>query len=106
MSHCAFDQQISTILFVDRLTDAQSQYVPVNLADTLQEIRGELRDLNNNVRTGRAETANALLRLRNRFINPMDPIPVQKTVCHGIILHQFHLLTCFFHARCQDLVFN
>jgi len=32
--------------------DAQSQYMPANLADTLQEIREELCDLNNNVKTG------------------------------------------------------
>ena len=36
--------------------------MPVNLADTLQDIRDELRGLNNNVKTGRAETANALVR--------------------------------------------
>ncbi|EDR01655.1 uncharacterized protein LACBIDRAFT_333060 [Laccaria bicolor S238N-H82] len=62
------------------LVHAQSQYMPANLADTLQEIQEQLRDLNNNVKTGRAETANALLRLRNLFIDPMVLSPVQKTV--------------------------
>jgi len=79
--------------------------MPANLADTLQEIREELRDLNNNVKTGRAETANALVRLRNRFIDPMVLSPVQKTVCRGIIDH-FLLLIHFFHARWQGLVSN
>lgn len=62
-----------------RQAQSPSQYMPANLADTLQEIREELRDLNNNVKTGRAETANALIRLQNRFVDPMGLHPVQKT---------------------------
>ena len=66
--------------------------MPANLADTLQEIREELRDLNNNVRAGRAETANALVRLRNRFIDPMVLSPVQKIVRRGRISQCFLLI--------------
>lgn len=50
------------------------------LVYTLQEIREELRGVNNNVSTGRAEAANASIRIRNRLINPNDLSPVQKTV--------------------------
>ena len=66
--------------------------MPANLADTLQEIREELRDLNNNVRVGRAETANALVCLRNRFIDPMVLSPVQKIVRRRRISQCFLLI--------------
>jgi hypothetical protein len=79
--------------------------MPANLADTLQEIRDELRGLNTSVRTGRAETANALVRLRNRLIDPMVLSPVQKIVRRDII-NCFLWLISFFIARCQALVSN
>ena len=81
--------------------------MPANLADTLQEIREELRGLNNNVRTGRAETANALVRLKNRFIDPMVLSPVQKIVRTTSWYNQFFFwLISFFIARYQGLVSN
>jgi hypothetical protein len=68
---------------------------PVNLADTLREIHEGLRDLNNSVRTGRAETVNLSVRLRNRIINPAVLIPVQKTVSCSIIAQFFCLYVSF-----------
>ena len=39
----------------------------------LQEIRQQLDMLNINVKIGQAQTANPLIRLRNRFIYPSCP---------------------------------
>ncbi|KAF8958871.1 hypothetical protein BDZ97DRAFT_1840384 [Flammula alnicola] len=50
------------------------------MADNLQKIHQELHDLSVNVKVGRAETANALIRLRNLFISPSVLDAVQKTV--------------------------
>ena len=44
VSHCAPNQQSLQLYYFS--IDAQSQYMPANMADTLQEIREELRDNN------------------------------------------------------------
>jgi len=72
------------------IVHAQSEYMPATMTNNLQdihqqlntlpEIRQELRDLNIRVKTAQAETPNALIRLRNRFIFPEAISAVQKTV--------------------------
>lgn len=72
--------------------------MPATLADLLQDVRQRLDilpgleqrldalsikvdNLGTAVEVGQAQTANALIRLRNRFIFPAELTAVQKTVC-------------------------
>ena len=90
----------SIVLFL-HVVDAQAQYMPANLANTLQEIHEAIRGLDNNVRVGRAETANVAVRLRNRRpgVTVADLRPLQKTVCRQWC--QFSLIFAHPFVSCQ-----